>query len=207
MLARGGKPEGLRELRQRKTRLKILGASRLLFRKNRFHHVPVDDIARLAKISRGTFYLHFKDKDAVLRALVRLEFGGSTQRYERLVGLDPICLSDIEAWIWSCREEYLQRRQWLMGAYIAYDSDPEFMNDFSAVRDRYVEILGTRFPWFDLELLPGEAREYRRAECHLLFFQLEQFCLHSVFPRWSVDDAAMVRVLAQRFAVALNCYA
>ena len=35
-----------------------------------YHEVRMDDIAERAQVAKGTLYLHFKDKEALYRALM-----------------------------------------------------------------------------------------------------------------------------------------
>ena len=70
---RGGIPAQGRELgaQGRQTMRKLLDAGIAEFDKNGFQAVRVDDIVRRAKTSHGTFYLYFKNKEDLFRALMR----------------------------------------------------------------------------------------------------------------------------------------
>jgi AcrR family transcriptional regulator len=48
----------------------ILGAARRVFAKRGYHQATVDDIVAEAGVARGTFYLYFEDKRAVLADLI-----------------------------------------------------------------------------------------------------------------------------------------
>jgi AcrR family transcriptional regulator len=69
----GGIPAQERELgaQGRQTMRRLLDAGMAEFDKNGFQAVRVDDIVRRAKTSHGTFYLYFKNKDDLFRALMR----------------------------------------------------------------------------------------------------------------------------------------
>jgi TetR/AcrR family fatty acid metabolism transcriptional regulator len=41
----------------------IMSAAERLFRSRRFHEIKLDDVAREAKVGKGTIYLYFRDKD------------------------------------------------------------------------------------------------------------------------------------------------
>ncbi|QCQ92831.1 TetR/AcrR family transcriptional regulator [Rhodococcus sp. SGAir0479] len=60
-----------REERKRMTRERLLDASRALFAENGFDQTTIDDIVTAARVSRGTFFNYFENKDAVLAALHR----------------------------------------------------------------------------------------------------------------------------------------
>ncbi len=44
-------------------RKSIIKAAEKLFLKRRFHEVTLDEVAKMAKVGKGTIYLHFRDKD------------------------------------------------------------------------------------------------------------------------------------------------
>jgi len=57
------------ERRKRETRERLLDAALRLFMKSGYPAVSTADIADAADAGAGTFYLHFEDKSAILRAL------------------------------------------------------------------------------------------------------------------------------------------
>lgn len=50
-------------------RRQILDASRALLSQKGYHDIKMDDVASVAKLAKGTLYLHFKDKEQIVRAL------------------------------------------------------------------------------------------------------------------------------------------
>lgn len=58
-----------REQRRRQTFERMLQAARDLFSEHGFDHTTIDDITTAARVSRGTFFNYFDNKDAVLAAL------------------------------------------------------------------------------------------------------------------------------------------
>ena len=64
-----GKDNIKEDLRIRKTRAAIKDALYELTREKTYQEISVMDIAQRAMINRSTFYLHYKDKDALLDAL------------------------------------------------------------------------------------------------------------------------------------------
>lgn len=63
---------GTRAARQRaRTRAALLAAARRVFAARGFHDASVAEITAAADVGVGTFYLHFRDKDEALRALVQ----------------------------------------------------------------------------------------------------------------------------------------
>ena len=68
----GGAPAQDRELRAqgRQTVQKLLDAGLAEFDERGFQAVRVDDVVRRAKISHGTFYLYFSNKEDLFKALL-----------------------------------------------------------------------------------------------------------------------------------------
>lgn len=73
-----------RERQRLETRQRLYDTALAEFRTRGFDAVQVEDIVRAAGVARGTFYLHFQNKDDLLRA-----FRGSVEEQlrERLEGL------------------------------------------------------------------------------------------------------------------------
>jgi len=62
-----------RALKADDTRRRIFAAASELFAKRGYHDVTVAEIARRARVAKGTFFVHFATKDAVVTALVRAQ--------------------------------------------------------------------------------------------------------------------------------------
>jgi AcrR family transcriptional regulator len=59
-----------REREKRERRRSILQAARETFFENGFHHATVDSVAERAEVSKGTVYLYFESKEALLAHLL-----------------------------------------------------------------------------------------------------------------------------------------
>ncbi len=68
---RSTSPTDGRELRRqgKRTMAKLLDAGMRVLSERGYHAARVDDIVRLAKVSHGTFYLYFSNKEDLFRAL------------------------------------------------------------------------------------------------------------------------------------------
>ncbi|HEX2384156.1 MAG TPA: helix-turn-helix domain-containing protein [Acidimicrobiales bacterium] len=68
-----GTPASDRELRTqgRRTMAKLLDAGLDVLTERGYHAARVDDVVRVAKLSHGTFYLYFANKEDLFRALAR----------------------------------------------------------------------------------------------------------------------------------------
>jgi AcrR family transcriptional regulator len=60
-------------------RQQLLQAARQVFSSNGYHDATVDDITRAAGVAKGTFYLYFTEKRAILHELVQYFFGMVTE--------------------------------------------------------------------------------------------------------------------------------
>ena len=59
-----------RDLKSDQTRQEILNAAVALFAKNGFHSTTINQIVEVAHLTKGAFYGHFKNKEAIFRAVV-----------------------------------------------------------------------------------------------------------------------------------------
>ncbi len=75
-----------RQQQKDETRAKIFAAATQLFAQNGYHATTVAEIALAAGVAKGTFFVHFPSKDAVIAALVRIQTGAA--RKARLKALE-----------------------------------------------------------------------------------------------------------------------
>jgi AcrR family transcriptional regulator len=98
--ALGGEPAQGRELRARgrRTLRRLLDAGAQVFAERGYHAARVDDIVKLAKTSHGTFYLYFRNKEDLFRALVG-EVADEMQQLAETLGTDPSSRDALRDWI------------------------------------------------------------------------------------------------------------
>lgn len=72
----------------RTTREQIVEAADQLFYENGYDHTSFADIARRVGISRGNFYYHFKTKDEILDAVIRLRLANTRRMLADWEGAD-----------------------------------------------------------------------------------------------------------------------
>jgi len=81
----------VRQQQKDETRAKIFAAATQLFAQNGYHATTIADIARAAGVAKGTFFVHFPSKDAVIGALVRIQTGAARKaRHAALEKHGPI---------------------------------------------------------------------------------------------------------------------
>ena len=66
--------------RRAHTRAKLLAAARQVFAAQGYHDTNISEITSVADVGVGTFYLHFRDKEEVLRVLLEEGFGALRER-------------------------------------------------------------------------------------------------------------------------------
>lgn len=73
----------LRDLREDREQ-QILEAAMTVFAREGFHEARMEDIARQSRLAKGTLYLYFKSKDAIIGTLLRAFFNVELKRLQTL---------------------------------------------------------------------------------------------------------------------------
>lgn len=71
-----------------KTRAKIVEAARILFNRHGFQNVTIDMVMEQASLTRGGFYNHFKNKEALFSAAVSSFLMGRGAQWRSEAGVD-----------------------------------------------------------------------------------------------------------------------
>jgi AcrR family transcriptional regulator len=79
-----------RQLRAKETRKRLFAAAAELFDQKGYHQTTVDQIAKRAGVAKGTFFLHFATKDAVIVELVRLQTRGARRAHDHALALNAL---------------------------------------------------------------------------------------------------------------------
>ncbi|MEO6419571.1 MAG: helix-turn-helix domain-containing protein, partial [Polyangiaceae bacterium] len=79
-----------RQLRAKETRARLFAAAAELFDQKGYHQTTVDQIAKRASVAKGTFFLHFATKDAVIGELVRIQTRGARRAHERAATMNAL---------------------------------------------------------------------------------------------------------------------
>ncbi|MGH2495396.1 MAG: TetR/AcrR family transcriptional regulator [Ktedonobacteraceae bacterium] len=66
--------------RRARTRSDLLAAARKVFAEHGYHEASIADITSEADVGVGTFYLHFRDKDAIFNTLIEEQYMHIRQR-------------------------------------------------------------------------------------------------------------------------------
>jgi AcrR family transcriptional regulator len=97
-----GTPASERELRTqgKRTMAKLLDAGLEVLTERGYHAARVDDVVRVAKLSHGTFYLYFANKEDLFRALARECAEEMEQLADSLGPVTPDKAGEIELRAW-----------------------------------------------------------------------------------------------------------
>ena len=88
----------MRDAQKAHTRQRLIEAARAVFRRQGFYGSTVDQIVAEAGASRPTFYLHFRDQDAVLGELMAQYIARGIPFMERLPAPRPT-LDELKTWL------------------------------------------------------------------------------------------------------------
>ena len=85
-------PARTRKEKADETRARVFASAVDLFRKDGFHGTTIDKIAARAGVAKGTFFVHFRSKEAVIAELVRLQTSAATlaRAHAMAAGADPV---------------------------------------------------------------------------------------------------------------------
>lgn len=162
----------------RRTAERILIAARKAFSGKGFFAATVDEIAVAAGLSRATVYLHYRSKDEMLIDLLRENLAAQLEVYAQLASLKRATASSIRKWLLLFRRELDEQRGSLNLFATAGALDLRLEPYVVQHRDNIIDLLGQRFPAFDLDALPRAARERQKAHCIMMMFLIEGVAVH-----------------------------
>ena len=87
----------------------ILGAATGLFSKRPYHMVAMDDIARKARVAKGTLYYHFRSKEDLYAALLRDGLDNLLMRLKAESNEDTV--EDLKLFINGLAEFFSEKRE------------------------------------------------------------------------------------------------
>ena len=74
---------------KQQTRARIVEAARVLFNRHGFEKVTIDEVMNEAGLTRGGFYNHFRNKEALYSEAVRSFLMGRGAQWREEAGIDP----------------------------------------------------------------------------------------------------------------------
>lgn len=193
----------LRDAQRLLTRSRIVHAARELFATQPYVVVSADEIASAAGISRATFYLHFGSKEDVVRTILADDLDRQETSIHLLASLTDPGQADLAQWVESFFRGYEHSRSSTQLFSLIVGFDPSYMKLVNSMQDNYIEILSPTHAAFRLPEEPA-ARERRRTEIHMLFYELTDLAFHLSWPECGLDRAAAVKDATDRLQAFLS---
>jgi len=158
----------LAERRRLETRDMILTGAASVFREHGYQDATVEEIANQAGVSRGTFYLHFKDKAEAAVAIGTRHLAGTNEIFKQLDNLESPSIADVENWLHELTAHFRSELVALeVGTKASISS-----NDF-AVEDKRIQFEQALVFERHLSGLKGSARELAIVRLSLLQSQTQ----------------------------------
>jgi len=135
-----GPPASRQQRRSRNTRQQLLMAAREVFAEKGMDLTSIDDITRRADVGKGTFYYHFKNKERLIRELVRGMLGeliGAIDR--RCAGCDN--LNSLLDTMIQAHIEFFSNRWEDFVLYFQGRSDLTLEQGYSGIETPFLEYL------------------------------------------------------------------
>jgi AcrR family transcriptional regulator len=189
----------LREQQKQITQERLLQAAIGVFLDRGYADATVDDIVEAASVGRATFYLHFKSKLEVMRALIRTMERQNEELIEEFRSYDRPTRESLESWVRRFVKHSVEEGDRFLVGLRALASEPELTGELET---------GIRLATGALSKLLVDKRAMSAAEAHLratlLVGALQQACRTLVSEPDSYSVALVVRVISDIWASSLN---
>jgi AcrR family transcriptional regulator len=161
----------LRDAQKVHTRALIRDSARDLFHGNGFHATTIDQIVTAAGASRQTFYLHFSDKEDVLRAVVADHRPRAVAQMETLRGPAPTRAA-IRAWLIEFKAFTVREKATIVvetEVSVTAATLPPYIRE---TIDAKIDALGRNLASFAAVRSPGQLGLEARARAELAIVQI-----------------------------------
>jgi AcrR family transcriptional regulator len=183
------------------SRAMICASAKQLLQAKGFDAVSVEEIAKAARVTRSTFYLHFRSKEEVLREIVLDMLQDVLGVYEDLVARPVLDYPTIRAWLETFhRNTRAQSKDTLLLRDVARLNPDERQALILGQRMRTIAILGRRFEGMRLTGDSGAAEARKRALAHLLVIQMEGVIAYFSATEGAPDADQGLDILAEQLA-------
>ncbi|WP_321968455.1 TetR/AcrR family transcriptional regulator [Burkholderia cepacia] len=186
------KPISLREQQKLITQKRLIEAAVRVFLERGCTDSTVDDIVAAAAVGRATFYLHFKNKLEVMRALIR-EMGQQNEHLiEELRSWNRPTRVTVESWVQRFVQHWLEEGDRFLVGLQALASEPELSGEFEAGIQLATTVL-TKL----LEKGGGMPTTEAQLRANLLVGALQQACRALVREPDRYSVSLVVRVITE----------
>jgi len=187
------------EARKAETRGKILDAARTLFAQVGYNAATIDQIANHAAVGRGTFYMHFTGKAALLQALY-LDFQtGLRPLLEELGDYTKVDQEHVCVWINRYIDFLVSQAASLRALTIVTHAGSGTFLEREYWHALALDAFGTRIPAFRI----AAARQFPdiTAKAQLILFQLEGLATALALGNWNADRDIIISELAKTILI------
>jgi AcrR family transcriptional regulator len=179
------------------SRRRLIAAAEASFRKSGYLAPSVDDIARLAGVTRQTFYRHFDSKLAVAIEYFALRREEAMELWSGLTDTVANDTAATEAWLVDMLAFHRNHRQDVRALFEISIFEPAFMAHASALVPQIIDGLAGRVVAF--AAINGDSAKARRlrAEAWLLVYQIIDQCANTAMGFCVIEERLLVDILTE----------
>jgi AcrR family transcriptional regulator len=184
----------------------MLAAALLTFKEESYYETSVEDIIIRAKISRKTFYKHFRSKLSVAEALVEQLTSELDSAYDKLGAIQSPNASDIIGWLNLVMDIFESNK--LLFAVLAelFAAEPRLKDIARIENTKRIRRLSKSIRAFRGALSTTD-RGAEARDCALLLLQEIDNTLFGLIVReWDIDRDVAIRFLARQIQNFIECF-
>ena len=189
------------DLRRIRTRKSILHAGRELFADRGVREPRVEDVARVAGVSRAAFYLHFRSLDELIGAVFDREIRWQLRRYRGLSAEILASERRMRGWLERFFASFRAERGYMLIIYRALSSNPAYLEVIYREHERLIGRLGRRIPELGVFDASGGLVLERALRLHQFTRRLEEMSLYSAFDSWGGSFDLALDLITRDFVV------
>jgi AcrR family transcriptional regulator len=186
-------------IRKARTRELLLTAGREVFADQGFEAPRVQDVARVAGVSRAAFYLHFSSLEELIKAVFAREVHWQLRRYQSLTSEIVQNERKLRGWMERVFASFRQERRYLLIFYRAHSIDPTLLRVVLEQRHEMVLELGTRIPELGIYASDGSVQAERLTEMVHLASRIDDMSTNLAFDSWPGNPDVAIQLIARDF--------
>ena len=188
----------LQEQQRQETRAKLIDAARAVFSETGYVDTRIEDVLTRAGVSRASFYAHFENKLALVRAIAE-DFSPVWGRlYDELAAMKAPTLADLEDWMARHVDIYRENEATTILLTETVALEKSLYWQFCEMQEALIERLGQSIPAFRLACEDSLDGQQARVHAMLLLSQLDHACYFLAVRRSAIDPMLGVRVMAKQ---------
>jgi AcrR family transcriptional regulator len=187
-----------RQEQRRLTRRRIADAARQCFYEHGVAETSIDQIARVAGVGRATLYLHFANKDAILRELLAANMRGVRLIFRELCDAPLVDVAAARHWLSEYVAALKRHRDAMPLFHLGLASDADARALLREHRALVSTTLAERFP----ALATFDARD--RARLALTLARIDQFASTAAEDDAAIDVEAGLDLVSEELAALLD---